>query len=644
MKRLMLPPDVQPPSSYVEKVNLLTGEIMHEVIHPGQLLVRHHRDFHIVDVYVRYLMGQAVRWTHDPELVTEKVRSIRSVGKRVVDWIAGLLGRSRAVELGKKLLGYKEREYYFRYRRSALSREQASARVAALRKEATRRFRAARVDKKPSLCVLLTGGTGFIGQEVIAQAADRPEIAELVVVIRPKEIRDRKTRELIRVMSPAERGRELMDLLWLKKHPARRKFRFIEGDIEKPGLGISEREAVRLSRKLTHVIHCAASVSFDDTYENSYRANVLGSLNALAFSRRMQTAKGSRFVSHLSIETSYIHGRQTRAPAREDEIVFPRNYYNNFYEVTKAMGSIETDRYMLEQGLPVIQLCPSIVVGHSRTGNNRGDTKVVNAPVNAFGRVKQAIDSVRGSWAERSRVWMIARLATVFPGDPSAELNLIPVDRVVQGILSALTRPAAVGVRVHLATDQRLRSVVLLRTAREEIEIGVSLAEPTLHRTVTMPIVERILGLLDQPKLAGALKTLSTIFGGYSEWGQPVHEVGNDVQILGLPLPRPNGEHVFRMLCRHNRYVQEFGRVKDPREVSRREWLWGRFIHDLEKRTGRPAGSMPVKEFSARLGEAIDVASFQPREQLQKSLCRPAPGSGPVSRRRRPGGGGGGRR
>ena len=35
------------------------------------------------------------------------------------------------------------------------------------------------------------------------------------------------------------------------------------------------------------------------------------------------------------------------------------------------------------------------MIGHSRTGNNRGDTKVLNAPVNAFGRAHEAL----ASWA-----------------------------------------------------------------------------------------------------------------------------------------------------------------------------------------------------------------------------------------------------
>ena len=90
----------------------------------------------------------------------------------------------------------------------------------------------------------------------------------------------------------------------------------------------------------------------------------------------------------MAIETSYIHGRKRRSIAQENALVFPRHFYNNFYELTKAMASIETDRYLIDEGLRVAQLLPSIVIGDSRTGNNRGDTKVVNAPINAFGRAQ----------------------------------------------------------------------------------------------------------------------------------------------------------------------------------------------------------------------------------------------------------------
>ena len=53
--------------------------------------------------------------------------------------------------------------------------------------------------------------------------------------------------------------------------------------------------------------------------------------------------------------------------------------------------------------------------------------------------------------------------------------------------------------------------------------------------------------------------------------GRPIHQVGNDAEVLGMPSRRPETRSAFRMLCRHNRWVQEFGKVRDPDEISRRE-------------------------------------------------------------------------
>ena len=237
------------------------------------------------------------------------------------------------------------------------------------------------------------------------------------------------------------------------------------------------------------MIHCAASVAFDDGYEKSYRANVVGCRNALGFALGVQRTPGSSFIQHVAIETSYIHGRKKASMAAEDALVFPRHLYNNFYELTKAMASVETDRFMIEEGLRVAQLLPSIVIGDSRTGNNRGDTKVVNAPINAFGRAKQALERPADDLVARARALAIAKLATGFPGDPSAELNLVPVDRVAAGILAALGRPQAIGNRIHLATDNRIRSLDMMRVTREELGVNVRLSDPTFYRNLTLPVV-----------------------------------------------------------------------------------------------------------------------------------------------------------
>jgi nucleoside-diphosphate-sugar epimerase len=597
------------PTRDIARVSRETRREMPGPIDPDDLLIHAHRDHHPVQVAAEYVANRVVEFTHNERGASRALKLLNSVGAAAAG-VAGLFGTEEIEKKARRVMGVQGSDHFYRFREAThLSDREVRTRVEKLQKDARTLLRAR--GRNPRLNVLLTGATGFLGKELLAQAADDRRIAQLVAVVRPETIRDPKTREVVKVLSPQERGTLLLKRLHITGARAR-KFRFVEGDIEKPDLGIDAAELARLRRTTTHVIHCAASVSFDDTYENSFRANVLGCRNALSFSLALQRAPETSFIQHIAIETSYIHGRKKSSIAQESELEFPRHFYNNFYELTKAFASMETDRAMIEQGLRVAQLLPSIVIGDSRTGNNRGDTKVVNAPINAFGRAKDTVQPGGGPVAAlRARVvWM---MASGFPGHPSAELNLVPVDRVVGGILAALTVPESIGTRIHLATDNRIRSADIVRITHEELGVDVRLIDPTLYRNVMLPMMRAVLIRANQPKLANALEKLSTIFGSYGEWGQPIHEIGNDVRLLGLPLRRPDTLQAFRMLCRHNKYVQGFGKVRDADEVSRREKLWDTAIDEIERKTGHQVGQIPAEEFRRVLADELDLATFDLR-------------------------------
>lgn len=608
--------DQSSPSRYIARISRRTGKEIPGPIVPDELLVHAHRDNHPVEVLAQFLASRFLELTGNETVVNEAMRTINLLGSFLARTVGSVTGSERIEKGVRKLMGVVDRSQSFKFRElTRLSDREVRARVERAQREARAALKAR--GRNPRLRLLLTGATGFLGKEILHQAAGDRRIEEVVAVVRPETLRDPRTRQVVKVLSPAQRGALLLKRLHMTGAKAR-KFRFIAGDIEKPNLGIAPAELERLGKTLTHVIHCAASVSFDDSYDNSYRANVLGSQNALAFSLGVQQAEGSPFICHIAIETSYIHGRKRRSMAQENALVFPRHFYNNFYELTKAMASIETDRAMVERGLRVAQLLPSIVIGDSRTGNNRGDAKVVNAPINAFGRSKQMAEALGGDPVARAKAWGIGLLASSFPGDASAELNLVPVDRVAAGILAALTVPDAIGSRIHLATDNRIRSEDMVRVTREELGVNVRLTDPTIFRNLTLPLVKAVLIRLNEPKLANALEKLGTIFGGYSEWGQPVHDVGNDVRLLGLPLRRPNTLHAFRMLCRHNKYVQEFGKIRDPDEIARRERIWDQAIEAIEMDSGHEAASVGSEDFRQLLEAELEVRTFRPRQRPPK--------------------------
>jgi nucleoside-diphosphate-sugar epimerase len=603
------------PGRYVMRINRRTGEEIPGPIDPDELLIHGHRDYHPLEVMAQFLASRAIQLTGNEGLARQGLRGIDTVGTLLAQAVGAAIGNREVEKRARRLLGVIERDYAFQFRPPLyLSEQEVLAKVKDLQREARAALQAR--GRQPRLHVLLTGATGFLGKEILCQAAKNPRIARVVAVVRPETLRDPKTKTVVKVLSAPERGALLLKRLGISGAHAG-KFQFIAGDIEKPHLGIAPAVLEQLRHSLTHVIHCAASVSFDDPYDASYRANVLGCRNALTFSLELQQAKAAPFVSHIAIETSYIHGRKRHAIAQESALDFPRHFYNNFYELTKAMASIETDRFLMNEGLRVAQLLPSIVIGHSRTGNNRSDTKVVNAPVNAFGRMRQASERAQGM-NEQVKTWLVGMLARRFPGDVTAEINLVPVDRVAAGILAALTAPEAIGQRIHLATDNRIRFETMLRIIREELGVMVHAADPTIYRNVSLPLAKTILHSLNESRLADGLERLGTIFGGYSEWGQLVHRVGNDVRILGLPIRRPNTEHAFRMLCRHNKYVQDFGRVRDQDEIARREFVWEKACAAIERKSGHEAGAIPSEEFRRLLADELDLDTFRPHARRRR--------------------------
>ena len=67
-------------------------------------------------------------------------------------------------------------------------------------------------------------------------------------MVRPETIRDPKTKEVVKVLSPQQRGALLLKRLHIAGAQAR-KFRFVDGDIEKPDLGIDAGGAGAAARR-----------------------------------------------------------------------------------------------------------------------------------------------------------------------------------------------------------------------------------------------------------------------------------------------------------------------------------------------------------------------------------------------------------
>jgi len=574
------------PSHFVERFSPETNQWLSEDVQPRTLLVHAHRDYHFLEVLSRWRSTRVLRKTGDERKAMDFVKALRQRFLARTSFLPQAL-RHRVREA---LLGIKENDfrYFFRFKHKLyfIGRDKVDQIVQEVKAETKAKFEATFDSQgKPRLTLFVTGATGFLGNELLKRVAADETVVEVVSLVWDQEA--------AAAGGAPQFGALVLDNIGVPEE-RRGKFTFVSGNIEKPNFGLSESDLANLKTSMTHVVHLAASVQFDGKYTSSFNVNVGGTKAALDFSLAMQQA-GGPFVQMLGIGTSYIHGRRKQKLCSESRLVFPDDYYNNYYELVKAMSSIMTDNYVLENRLRVVQLCPAIVIGNSFNGNNYGDTKVVNAPINMFGR---AVETLQESLGTTLFARTVMRIFCRFPADPTARFDLVPVDRVVEGIHNALSKPGAVTDRIHLATDRSISPTQMTEIFYDELGIRITLSDPVIFRTVTLPLIKTALEMADQPKLARVMEKLAHIFGGYAEWGQPVHEVGNDVRLLGLPRARPDTLLVFRMLVRHNRFVQEWGQIKDKAVLAQREKAWAAFIDRIceEKLAAHPA-LIPAREF-----------------------------------------------
>ena len=186
-----IPPDPAhdiSPARYIARVNRRSGHELPGPIEPDELLVHAHRDQHPVEVIAQFLGSRVLQLTGKERLVETTLRRLNALGEGAAE-MAGAAMRNPAVEhLAKRVMGVVNRDVSFKFREfTHLSEKEVKARVERLQREARTLLRAR--GRRPRLRVLLTGATGFLGKEILAQAADDRRIEEIVAVVRPETIR-----------------------------------------------------------------------------------------------------------------------------------------------------------------------------------------------------------------------------------------------------------------------------------------------------------------------------------------------------------------------------------------------------------------------------------------------------------------------
>jgi thioester reductase-like protein len=244
----------------------------------------------------------------------------------------------------------------------------------------------------------------------------------------------------------------------------------VEGDITKPGLGMTDGREMR--REIAEIYHLAAVYDLSVRRELGMRVNVEGTKRVLDFAGECPALDRFQYVSTCYVSGTYA-GRFT-----ENDLECGQGFHN-FYEETKYLAEVEVQKRM-RAGLPATIYRPSIVVGDSRTGN----TQKYDGPYSLI------------------RLLLRQPRVAVLPvmGDPRrVEVNLAPRDYVVDA-LAYLSGRAETRCRVfHLADPNPLTVAEFVdelarATGRKLIRVPLALG---LAKTSVahVPGMQRLLGV-----------------------------------------------------------------------------------------------------------------------------------------------------
>ncbi len=268
--------------------------------------------------------------------------------------------------------------------------------------------------------VLLTGGTGFLGTEIVKRILLQHPRSRLTLLVRAthrETARERVDRMLVRALGGDEAAR------------CRDRIDVVNGDISLRGLGMDQDRIEALRTRVDQVIHCAATIRFDLPLDVARRDNTEGTRNVLTFAEGIKRLRRFDYVG-----TAYVAGRREGLVKESDLDVGQE--YSNSYERTK----MEAEALVREFGErhPVSIHRPSVVVGDSRTGETT-----------SFQGFYQALLFYRQLYKKGV---LVRGIIKILPADPEGVIDLVPINYVVDALFALMQTTKSLGKVFHLAS------------------------------------------------------------------------------------------------------------------------------------------------------------------------------------------------
>jgi thioester reductase-like protein len=359
---------------------------------------------------------------------------------------------------------------------------------------ATRKARKPASEPSSGGTILFTGFPGFIGARLIPRLLELRPGATFECLVQEKFL-------------PAA---DASVVALAASHPhTKGRIRLLTGDITAPGLGLGSGAAKALAKKVTGCFHLAAVYDLAVARDVGMRINVEGTKNVVEF---LGGAPGFRRLDYVS--TAYVSGTAV-GTFREKDLDVGQSFKNH-YEETKFLA----EAAVRESGLPSAIYRPGIVVGDSRTG----ETAKFDGPYFALNAM-----SLLPSPGAFLRI-----------GDGQAEVNLVPIDFVLEAIARLGAWDGAIGKTYHL-TDPSPETALALADL-----LAKSIGKSFVYVPVPLPLA----------KLAFVVPQVSGWLGMPGEtldyFDHPVHydaaQATKDLARFGLECP-PFRSYVQRLVA-----------------------------------------------------------------------------------------------
>ncbi len=300
--------------------------------------------------------------------------------------------------------------------------------------------------------IFMTGFPGFIAGRLVTRLAK--ENTQFLLLVQPQFL-EKAVAEVERIA--AETGTPPEN------------FCLVNGDITLDGLGISADDREFIRGETTDVFHLAAVYDLGVSEQLARKVNFEGTKNVNEFVRGMKNLRRYNYVS-----TCYVAGKR-EGVISENELEHHAGF-RNYYEETKYLAEIEVEK--LKSVLPVTIFRPSVVCGDSHTGET----------------------------AKYDGIYYLIKYLRKFPkllsliniGNSRVELNLVPVDFVVDGMAALSKDERALGKTIQLADPAPLTTEETFNAVAKALAGGRAMIKaPRIitHWFLLLPAVPVISGL-----------------------------------------------------------------------------------------------------------------------------------------------------